>query len=360
MRGGKVMRISTDKVKEGCILLKDVYSLTNTPIIKEKTVITKEHIKILQAFLIPEIDIESTLVNGEPFHGLEEEPAEEETLFIRKFLQASKTYEEEFKKWQSGLHVDITKIRNLLFPLVKVAENHTVDLFSLHHYTIKENYLYQHAVAIGILSSYIARKLNYTNGDILQVALAACLADAGMAKINPNIIKKKTSLTTEEYKEIKKHPIFSFTMVKDTPFLKDEAKLAIYQHHERINGSGYPHGEVGNKIHPFAKIIAVADVFHAMTSERLYKKKQSPFKVLEMMMEDHFGQYDIKTIQTLSRAMMNFSIGEKVELSDGRIAEIIFVDQEHPARPLVKIEKSGEILQLVNERQLFIQRVLNE
>lgn len=362
-----MLRISVERLKEDCVIAKDIFSLTNTPIIREKTVITNEHIRVLKAFLIKEVEIESTLVNGETFSSLEtdanlqqgELSLEGKSDFIKLFLQATKNYKIEFRKWQSGIQVDITKIRSFFIPLVEAMEKTNESIFSLHHYSTKENYLYHHPIAVGLISGNIARKLNYSKGDSIQIALAGCLADCGMAKIDQKIINKKASLTREEFEEIKKHPIYSYKMLEKTQFLKDEAKLAIYQHHERLNGSGYPHGEKGDKIHPYAKIIAVADVFHAMTSERLYKSKQSPFKVLEMMLEDYFGQFDIASIRQLSSVIMNFSIGSKVQLSDGRIAEILFIDQKHPARPLVKVKNTEEIIQLEKERQLYIQQIIH-
>lgn len=360
--------VNVERVKEGCIISKDVFSKTNSPIIKEKTVVMQKHLNVLKAFLINEVEIESVLVTGEQVTSLETRNIEEETEnfrenkddFIRMFLQSTKKYEVEFQKWQSGMQVDVTKIRSLFIPLIEVMEETNANVFSLHHYSTKDNYLYHHAIAVGLLSSYIARKLNYPKGDVLQIGFAGCLANCGMAKINKKILQKKTSLTREEFEEIKQHPIHSFKMLEKTPFLKDESKLAVYQHHERLNGSGYPLGEKGNKIHPYAKIIAVADVFHAMTSERLYKSKQSPFKVLEMMLEDHFGQFDIASIQSLSSAIMNFSIGTNVQLSDGRIAEIVFIDQKHPARPLIKLKDTEEIIHLERERQVYIQKIINQ
>ena len=83
-------------------------------------------------------------------------------------------------------------------------------------------------------------------------------------------------------------------------------KVAILEHHERINGSGYLLRKKGDAIHIFSKIIAVADVYHAMTSERIYRKKQSPFKVMEMIMHDDFGKFDLTIVKTLLAGLTNF------------------------------------------------------
>ncbi|MFK4998992.1 HD-GYP domain-containing protein [Bacillus sp. N9] len=170
----------------------------------------------------------------------------------------------------------------------------------------------------------MARELGYDKGQSLQVALAGCLADCGMAKVSPSILTKNAVLNEAEWKEIRNHPIYSYQMTKNISVLKPETKLAILQHHERLNGSGYPFGETGLRIHPHSKIVTIADIYHEMTTQRTYKETISPFKTLQVMEEDLFGQLDIKMYKTLSKAVASFSIGDQVQLSDGRIGEVIY------------------------------------
>lgn len=105
-------------------------------------------------------------------------------------------------------------------------------------------------------------------------------------KAATKIINKRESLTADDYKEIHAHPIFSYKMIKDSSIIKDSVKVAVLEHHGRLDGTGYPKRLKTKPMNLFSKIIAVADVFHAMTSERAYRKKQSPFKVLEMIFHD--------------------------------------------------------------------------
>lgn len=179
-----------------------------------------------------------------------------------------------------------------------------------------------------------------------------------MAKVSPTLLNKNTTLTVEEFEEIKKHPTYSYQMVKNSSLLKEATKIAILHHHERMDGSGYPFGEKANRIHPFAKILAVADSFHAMTSERIYKPKHSPFKVIEIINEELFGEFDITVLKALSSAIMNYSVGTKIRLSDGQAAEIIFVEEKNPARPLVKLLETDQILPLEKNRYLHIEEII--
>jgi HD-GYP domain-containing protein (c-di-GMP phosphodiesterase class II) len=361
------LRVNIKEIQEGCILSADIFSKTNRPILPKKTVITASLKNVLKAFMIFELEVEKTLVNGIPFLPYETDGVEpNQKMVVRAklgftdlFLQAAYQYKKEFHSWQSGLPIDIGKVRALLMPLLEKMENDPYEVFNLHHFSTKEDYMYQHPVAVGVISGFIGKKINLEKGEWLQLAMAGCLADCGMAKVNPIILQKKSSLTSSEYEEVKKHPIFSYKMVQNISVLRKDVKIAILEHHERLDGSGYPLGQKSQKIHQYAKIIALADIFHAMTSERLYRSKQSPFKVLEMILEDSFGKFDMNIIGLISSSIIKFSPGDRVRLSDGREAEILFIDGKHPTRPLVKIIDTEEIIQLVQTRQIHIAGILS-
>ncbi|TKC16652.1 HD-GYP domain-containing protein [Robertmurraya kyonggiensis] len=362
------MRVHIKELQEGCILTEDVVSLTNRPIIPNKTILTEELIELLKAFLIREVKVQKTLVTGLPFvpsEVIEEEKekaqpnstTEKTTNLADAFLSATRDYKKEFTQWQSGLSPDLAKVRSILLPLIEQLDTQSGEIFLFHHLSTEKEYLFQHSIAVGLLSAFIGKKLNYSKGDIVQLGLAGCLADCGMAKISPQILNKMGALSSYEFEEIKKHPTYSYKMIQNSPLLRDAAKIAIFQHHERLDGTGYPLGE-SKKIHPFAKIIAVADTFHAMTSARLYRKKQSPFRVLEKIIEDNFGKFDIAAIKALQSGIMNFSIGSKVKLSDGQTAEIVFIEEKSPTRPLIKLVESQTIIQLEKHRDVFIDEVI--
>lgn len=358
------MRVLVDNLREGSILTEDVLSKTNRPIMSKNTVLSEHLIDILKIFLVKEVNVEKTLVNGMPYStpttGKDNVDADKpDQTFVGLFLQAKQEFKKEFTSWQSGMPIDIAKLRSIILPLIEQTDMNSADIFNLHHYTSKMEYLYDHPLAVGIISAFIAKKINYSKGEVAQIALAGCLSDCGMAKISPSLLNKSTALTVEEFEEIKKHPTFSYQMVRNSPLLKDASKLAILHHHERMDGSGYPFGEKASRIHPYAKVLAVADSFHAMTSERIYKPKHSPFKVLEMINEDLFGEFDITVLKALSSAIMNYSVGTKIRLSNGQAAEIIFVDEKNPARPLVKLLESKQILALEKHRYLHIEEIIH-
>jgi HD-GYP domain-containing protein (c-di-GMP phosphodiesterase class II) len=365
----KDMLVKTTDLIEGCILSEDVYSQTSRPIVKENTVLTNELIEVLKLFLIANVNVNHTLVTGETFNPSEilidvnnakSGPlhVNEKKEFITLFLEATQQYKAHFQLWQSGLPIDISNVRTILLQLLKETQDKSSQIFYLHHLSTKEEYQYQHALAVGLLCGFMANQLKFTQGDIVQAALAGLLADCGMAKVQPSIVQKKTALTHNEFKEIKNHINYSYQMVQHIPSLKEGAKVAIFQHHERLDGSGYPMGLKNNKIHPIAQMIAVADTYHAMTSERMYRKKQSPFRVLELMIQDHFGQFDISALNALCAGIINFSKGSQIKLSNGQLGEVLFVTEKSPTRPLIKLNHTGEILNLEKSRELYIEEII--
>lgn len=357
------MLVKTKYLVEGCILAKDIQGLTNRPIMNKQTILDEESLKVLEGFLIEQVSVEKTLINGENFSPREiidyelEEEHKENSNFISHYLKAIQAYKRLFINWQAGSKVEVDKVREIIIPLFQKGIETPSDLLMLHHYCHKEEYLYHHAISLGLLGGFIAHKMKYQVADVYQVIMAGCLADCGMAKIPSSILNKNSKLTFEENEEIYKHPLYSYQLIQSSLILKDAVKIAILEHHERINGSGYPQRKKKDDIHIFSRILAVADVYHAMTSERLYRKKQSPFKVMEMIMHDDFGKFDIAIVKVLLASLTNFSIGNRVRLNNGTIAEIIFMDNNSPTRPLVKVINSQEIMNLSKIRDLYIEEI---
>lgn len=358
------MRVSTSQLQEGCIVAKDIFSLTNKPVVSKKTVLTEEYIEILKAFLIKDLNVEPTLVSGEPFKPSEIIEEEESAEIIATesltghYLRTVQEYKKLFSNWQAGAPIDIAKVRNLILPLFERIVELPGEIFQLRHYSSKEDYLYHHSVVVGLLSGLIGKKLQYDKGDYIQLTLAGLLSDCGMSKIDPKVLTKRSSLTSEEYADVKRHPLYSYKMLEKIPVLKESVKLAVFQHHERVDGSGYVLGVTGEKLHPFGKIVAVADIFHAMTSDRPYSRKQPLFIVLEQVIQDSFGKFDLQVVQALTSMVANMSIGTKVKLSSGLIGEIVFIETKSPTRPMIKLDDNNEFVKLDKNRDLHIEEIL--
>lgn len=364
------MKVASEKVETGCLLIKDVMGRTHRPIIPKNTTLTPVHIDVLKSFQIEYVEVATRKADGRPFTAGEagEKKGSAASSFSGRQTKAVLSFQDEyreaveacrewFRAWQGGSPVDMGAVRSVMVPLLERTASASKEVFHLHHLSTSEDYIYHHSIATGVMAGYLASKLGFNYGEWIQVGLAGVLCDAGMAKIDQRILHKQGALTEREYEQVKNHPTYSYRAIERIPSLSSQAKLAVLQHHERLDGTGYPLGLTKKKIHTFSQIIAVCDMFHAMTSERIYRSKQSLYKVLEELLHEHFGRYDHKVIETLKKEIANFSTGVKVRLSDKQEAEVLFAEMSHPTRPMIKLLETGDIIQLKEYLQLHIEEV---
>ncbi|WP_369417950.1 HD-GYP domain-containing protein [Cohnella mopanensis] len=200
----------------------------------------------------------------------------------------------------------------------------------------QDDYTYQHSVQVGMLCYYIARWLNWDEEATVRAGKAGFLHDIGKCKIAEAILNKPSKLTDEEYQEIKNHPQYGYEILKNS-FEDPAIALAALQHHERMDGKGYPLGLTGDKIHPMAKVVAVADVYSAMISSRVYREKRDLLHVLREMHELSFQELDPDITYTFIRHMVPNFIGKRVELSTGEVGTIVMTHPTDFFRPLVQV-----------------------
>lgn len=202
---------------------------------------------------------------------------------------------------------------------------------------VKDNseYTYQHSVNVAFYAMLTSRWLKLTNKDIRNVIQAALLHDIGKLETPPEILNKNGSLTDEEYEIIKKHPESGYRMLKDNPTINNSVKETILQHHERIDGSGYPYQLKGDQINLYARIIAICDVFDAMTQDRVYKEKVSPFDTFKMFLSRGLTSFDIHTMHVFITNISPYYIGAWVRLSDGKEGQIVYIPPQNILYPVV-------------------------
>ena len=348
------------QLRVGEVIAEDILANTKFPIVAENTKLTYEHLHIFDVFNITQVPVLRAI--DEMLEITQEEKAitnvKPALIFKRVYAECIVQFKKEFKGWEAGAKVDMTKLRGILLPLIEMVLDDRTIIFDLNEYSDPGEYLYHHCIATGLITGVIAQKLGYDRGVTIQLAIGGALADSGMAKIPSTIRDKKGALNETEFNEIRKHPIYSYQMIKDMPVLKQSVKAAVFQHHERLDGSGYPTGERGERIPMEAQIIAVADVFHAMTSERAYRAKQASFKVLEKIKEEEFGKFNLKVTDALLSVISDLTIGSRVLLSNLENGEVLYINSNAPTRPIIKLSRTGEMIDLQSLRHLHIQHIL--
>ncbi len=353
--------IPISQAQVGDRLGSDVQTALGSVLLQQGRTLSERDTEILQAFLIASVDIIR--------NGLEEQAADtaiEETAATTEikhtslqieFLHMEKLLKRMMSMVSSGLKLPMLDLRNGLNALIEKMDEYNVLTFLAPAPVGKLDVLIRNSVLCAMTSYQLAKWNKFPEKDWLPIAMAGLIHDIGNVKVDHAILNKATRLTAEEVQEMRQHTVYGFRMLEGSTSMNQGVWLSALQHHERIDGSGYPMKVKGEKIHPYAKIVAIADMYHAMTSNRNYRKAESPYLVLEELHSGAFGKLEPIYVQTFIERTTQFHNGVFVKLNNGTIGEIVFSDRNNPTRPMVSI--NGQIVNLGQNRQLFICEVFS-
>ncbi|WP_337033619.1 HD-GYP domain-containing protein [Paenibacillus illinoisensis] len=364
--------ITLSEVKPGLKLGNDVHTVRGNVLFQKGKVILPKDVEVLRAFMIHQIDIEQERLgtNGAGTKAAASPSGEKNgdqtgKGSIAVSSPAVSSLHEEYEKmvgltrnaFQSSLAAELPvyELRTQLEALFVHLKQYNVLTFS-PRVMQEHDYVYHHAVLSAMTSYQLAQWIELPSKDWMQVAFAGLFHDIGNSKVDPQILHKPTALTASEQEEIRQHTKYGYQVLKQAKAINEGARLAALQHHEKVDGSGYPLQLSGTQIHIYAKIVAIADIFHAMTLEKIYRKAQSPYLVLEQIKSEAFGKLDPAIVNVFIQRSTQIHNGIRVKLSNNQIGEIIFSDRDHPTRPMVSVE--GTIINLMQQRQLYIQEVI--
>lgn len=223
----------------------------------------------------------------------------------------------------------------------------SVNLVSLR---TTSDYTYKHSINVAILSVLTGIGLGLKKPMLRELAAAGLLHDIGKINIPPETMDKAGPLTEEEYELIKKHSEFGYEKIKNNISISSKTKMGVYMHHENINGTGYPMGLSGDQIYMFAKIIHIADVYDAITSERVYKKAQSPAEAIEFLMKNAGTMFQPEYVKAFITYIPVYPKGRNVILSDGTTAVVVENRQHHTLYPIVRRLSDGETIDLYEQQ----------
>lgn len=207
---------------------------------------------------------------------------------------------------------------------------------------IYENHVYTHSLNVTIYACQLAIENKLSEKQIEEVGLGAMLHDLGKLYISKEILNKPGKLTSVEYEEMKLHSELGFSILKNIHEIPLTVAHCAFQHHERIDGTGYPRGLKGNEIHPYAKILSVADVFDAVTSHRVYRPGMLPHKGLELLYSGFGTHFEEKQVQLFKECIAIYPEGLTVKLNDGRTGIVSKYNFHSVGRPEIRIIKDEE------------------
>lgn len=329
-------KVDIDHLRVGNVLAADIYNQDRILLAKSGIHITEELLSQIQTLGLNEVEI---------YDYIDQLSQENRPIFshvIRKAI--CENLEQAYEDLGSeNVMLYSKKASNLLVTSICKSD---VEV-CMEDLLISNEYTFRHSIGVAGLAILIGNEMKMSKEELETLGAAGLLHDVGKTKISNEILDKPGKLTKEEFEIIKTHPILGYEMLKSNQYIPDSVRLAVLEHHEKQDGSGYPFGLKGNQISPYGKIIAVADVFDALVTERVYHDPFPASEAIEMMMgsPDHF---DNTVLKAFLSSITIYPIGTVVCLSNGEIARVVKNYKDACLRPVVEGITDGHTYDLRN------------
>lgn len=341
-------RVSLNSFRSGMRLARPVYDSYGNVLLTTGAVITRKYASKLLKYGICSVYIDDGLL---PDHTAKDVI---DVISEKTRQTAINQVKDLFMEASEGVIIGIDKIQDTVSDMVnQLSLNKSIvnmlDLRTLDEYT------FYHSVNVCVLSIMTGINMGYDHKDLHILGMGAILHDLGKAKIPANILNKPGKLTFEEFDVIKKHPSYGYEHIKRSGDIDPAAALVSYEHHERFNGSGYPEGKQREAIHPFSRIVGIADVYDAITAERVYKKACSPLQAYEMLAGSGNCMYDYKAVSSFLDNIAAYPTGSIVQLTTGETAVVVDTPKGYALLPRVSVftDPEGKLLKTPYEIKLF-------
>lgn len=324
--------ISIDNLEPGMILARNVTNSDMAVVLSEGTTLEESHINrlknqdVINVYIKDEADLSPQVTSI----------LLKDQSFAKDFEIVSKYANEVFSSVSNG-QVPQEQTEQVTDHILPLADNSgSIDyLFALGH---KNATIAMHSERVAILSGIIAKWMHFSWEDIRNVVTAAFLHDVGRMKLPDNIINRNPeNLNENDYKIYQSHCEEGSAILKDSGF--DEIiQVVALSHHENMDGSGYPNGFSGEAIHPYARIVTVANRYDAITSENKGDDKKTPFDAITLFAKDIYSTLDPVVCVPLLTRIKDSLIGSKVTLSDGRSGSVALFPNDFSALPIIALD----------------------
>lgn len=352
---------SIQELVVGDIIQNDVFVNTKYPILRAHTKVTPEHIELLEQFAVLSVIVQPKATAPEPKESVQQAPvrsAVEWTKFNEEYKKQLVQIKQAFNHYRSGGKLQISKIRQSIVEIRQLFCQDRLPLLDLVKQMNESDYWEHKAILAGLVAASIGSQLDYSEGDLNQLALAGAVMDIGMLRIDQQLLQKSDTFSSKEREIVMTHLPITLQAIKETVLLREEMKKGIAQHHERLDGSGYPNQLRFRECSEVGQILAVADTFVSLTSQRPHRERFEVFQALEYLKKNGLGYYRLNIIRALEKVAATLEEGMRVRLTNGLKGEVIRISREHPLRPLLKLIPSGSRYDLAKEEEVWIQDII--
>ena len=369
-------QIPVSELVPGMVTAEDVLTYDLTLIIPKGIVLTENIISRLEGYSIYYIYINDEIVDelSKPITDLQQlqeapsMPTSKERIrssaqfqhFSHDFARCAEHFRDNLMK--SLYHNQPLFANELVEETMQMMkqENSAISVFDmLLNMKNRDDSVYAHCIDVALISNILSKWLHFSEEDQKMATACGLFHDVGKFLLPSGVLRKPGKLTPDEFSIIKTHTIEGFHLLNRYENIPLSVKNAALMHHEKCDGSGYPYGLSGEEIDKFAKIVTIADIFDAMTSERIYRKAMCPFSVIKSFEDEGIQKYEMKYILTFLENVANSYLNHRVTLTNGMEGDVIFINRDNFSRPVIRTT-TDEIIDLQNEYYQGIMNLRNQ
>ena len=319
----KLRHYFLEEIKPGMVLGADVVSARGKIMLSANTILTDGMIQRLicwgfTSIVIIEDDAESPTLRNKK--------RADRVVFNAQYDQTVTIVKKAFEHIRMFKEIPFEQIREVADDIVLALIGTPGALGYLHSLRSIDNYTFQHSVNVAIIVGVLCKWLGLGEEETKELVFAGLLHDVGKALVPPEILNKPGKLTPAEMGTMRRHATLGYEAARKASVLSKIVLDGIWQHHERLDGSGYPQSIRDAEISFSAKIVAIADIYDAMTSDRVYQNRLTPFAAIKTLFENMFDKLDAAICTVFLSNLKDYFVGTAVNLTDGRLGEIIYMD----------------------------------
>ena len=334
--------ISVENIRESDTLGKSIYSTEATLLLSAGSSLSSSMMASLKKNNIHYIYIEDDLSEG-----IVPESVIPDAMKVQAAAKVEKLMKKSFTqlRGQQGKMVQphlVREYKALVSDLFEFLSEAPDRLYNMVELMGTDMYTYSHSVNVAVLGIINGLSMGMDREKIKHMALGGLMHDIGKAQISPSLLNQKEPLSDAEFDEIKNHAALGYDLIKDDLTLSGITKQIVYGHHERLNGTGYPRSLPATHISSYTRLIAISDIFDAMTSDRIYQKRMPVYKALDIMMGEAIERIDADILKKFVGNIAVYRPGEIVVLEDGRRGIVVSVQKNYATRPVVRIIENSE------------------
>ena len=365
-----IKQIPTGQLKKGMVAADDIFAPgENIPIARKNTRLTEgvlarlhQHgvphvtIDVSEGFL-PEEQKEEKLPLPEVKPLLDEKLRTEAVSGIRRMFTA--VGEGTSEETMTTAYHAVKELDGIVDQLVDTLSTETGALVHIADLKSHDEYTYHHSLSVAVLSIAIGQSMSLPKEEVCLLGRCAIVHDIGKILIPTEIINKTSKLSDDEFKTMKQHSRKGYEYLLKANIGDEAFRRGVLGHHEKMDGKGYPGGLKGDDVPFFSRIIAVADVYDAVTSYRSYRKPMAPSEAIELVLSEAGSAFDYDLVKYFIDRLEMYPLNTTVELSNKRLG--VVEDNKNSMRPVIRMTDNSELIDLMdlNSQNLVITRVLN-